>query len=233
MAEKSAISEWRRSRNTSSGSPRTSNLAMRLREEAKNMLPRTVYVLYRVGVPSAAAEWLTPSSQVTSSRRPVFQLVAMADTATPASTATAKSVRTARTVTRMMTRASTRDTLRKTRNVFQLKVEITMAKSTPVSTATGISFTSEDATTVMRMMTMAATAADRRPRAPLRTLMVDCPIMVSPPMPPSSAERKLPVPCAMHSMVTARSVGTVLVSSLTAWRVMTDSMRPMAAKMKP
>mmetsp|Transcript_15216 Transcript_15216/g.49945 ORF Transcript_15216/g.49945 Transcript_15216/m.49945 type:complete len:213 (-) Transcript_15216:816-1454(-) len=104
---------------------------------------------------------------------------------------------------------------------------MTTMKSTPVSAAIGTSSMTLEAMMMKSRNMMEANVVLKRPTPPLLTLMVDCPIMASPPMDWNIADIRLEAPCAMHSCV-QRPVLSVVSSriSSTSWSVRMLSIRP-------
>ena len=99
-------------------------------------------------------------------------------------------------------------------------------KSTPVSVPMGTSsIVGESATMKMSIITPAV-APERRPRAPFMMLMVDWPIIASPPIAPKTPETAFARPCATHSWFERNELGSHAVISSHACSVMTDSMSP-------
>mmetsp|Transcript_1199 Transcript_1199/g.4068 ORF Transcript_1199/g.4068 Transcript_1199/m.4068 type:complete len:250 (+) Transcript_1199:535-1284(+) len=172
---------------------------------------------------------VTSSAHTTDMRPPSRQAWNTPAVATPQSTATARFVSTASTVTSMMMNASVRGTLRSSVNVSQLKVEMTTMKSTPVRVPMGTSSMTGLRPTMNTSMNQPAMVLETRVLAPFIMLMVDCPIMASPPMAPKTPHARLARPWATHSWLARNVDGMVCVMSSTACRVMTDSMRPTSA----
>mmetsp|Transcript_2370 Transcript_2370/g.6917 ORF Transcript_2370/g.6917 Transcript_2370/m.6917 type:complete len:290 (-) Transcript_2370:637-1506(-) len=163
---------------------------------------------------------------------PKFQAPKMEVRTTPTPTPMARLYITERTVTTTTTMPSLGRMRVSLAKVAQWNVLITTMKSTPVSPAMGRSSITGEATRMKIRRKTPADVLERRPRAPFMMLMVDCPIMASPPMAPNKDETKFAKPWATDSWFARKTDCGVLVISLQAWRVMMDSTRPMAAKLK-
>ena len=74
---------------------------------------------------------------------------------------------------------------------------------------------------------MAAVIPDNLPRPPDFILIIDCPIIAHPPIPPKKPFKIFADPCAIHSLL---PLPLVSVSSSIRFNVISDSINPMAAK---
>ena len=156
-----------------------------------------------------------------------FQAKTSAETITPTSTATARSVMTVTPDTSRITIASEIGTLVMTRKLDHSNVPRTTMNITPTSAATGTTSINGDATTTNRISTTAAVIPDRRPRPPELMLIMLWPIIAQPPMPPKKPQVTLAAPWAMHSLLLRPRVS---VSSSTSVKVSNDSISPTAAR---
>ena len=110
---------------------------------------------------------------------------------------------------------------------FHAKVPITTMNITPTSAASGISSITDDPTRMKSSRQTAAATPAIRVRPPEFTLIIDCPIMAQPPMPPKKPVTTLAVPWAMHS---CEAPPRWPVISPTRFSVSRLSIRPMAAR---
>ena len=146
---------------------------------------------------------------------------------TPTKTATARSVKTVTAETKTMTNASDIGTLCNTRKLDHSNVPRTTINMTPTSAATGTISISPEANNTNASKTSAAVTPDVRPRPPEFMLIIDCPIIAQPPMPPKKPQVKFAAPCATHSLFPRPRVS---VSSSTSVSVRRDSIKPTAAR---
>jgi len=70
----------------------------------------------------------------------------------------------------------------------------------PTKTAMGMIFNSDVSEVTSSSSPIAATLLDNRPSPPDVKLIIDCPIIAHPGIPPNSPQATFPVPKAMHSM---------------------------------
>ena len=126
-----------------------------------------------------------------------------------------------------MTKASVSGTLVSTLIEFQAKVPITTMNMTPTSAASGINSMMGLATTINASRNRAAAIPAIRVRPPDFTLIMDCPIIAQPPMPPKKPVTVFATPCATHSWL---APPRLLVISPTRFSVSRLSIRPMAAR---
>ena len=115
-----------------------------------------------------------------------FQANTKADIMTPAITATAKSFQTVIAETAIKTIASDKGIFLIILKLLQAKVPITTINITPTSAAIGICSIKGAPNNTKHSKAIAATAPERRPRPPESTLIIDCPIIAHPPIPPKS-----------------------------------------------
>mmetsp|Transcript_41705 Transcript_41705/g.61717 ORF Transcript_41705/g.61717 Transcript_41705/m.61717 type:complete len:212 (+) Transcript_41705:931-1566(+) len=118
-------------------------------------------------------------------------------------------------------------------NVFHWKVESTTINKTPVRVATGRSSINGDSAMTKSNMKIPLIVELTRCLAPFIMLMVDCPIIASPPIARKRPDTKLANPWANNSWFESPIFGTVSVISLQACSVKTDSTLPIAARVKP
>ena len=144
----------------------------------------------------------------------------------PTRTAIAKSCKTVTVETRMITKASILGMLDSIRRLDHSNVPITTINITPVSAAKGIISTSGAAKRSIPNRKSAAAIPDKRPLPPPRILIILCPIMAQPPMPPKKPFTTFAKPCPIHSLFPRPRVS---VSSSTKVRVIKDSISPTAA----
>ena len=113
---------------------------------------------------------------------------------TPAITAIARSCHTVIAETLMSTNASAFGILPIILKLLQAKVPITTINITPTRAAIGMSSITLDPNKTKINKDSAATIPDKRPRPPELTLIIDCPIIAHPPIPPNKPFRKLALP---------------------------------------
>ena len=149
------------------------------------------------------------------------------DTTTPAKTATARLVATVMIVTSATTRESDLGTLDSLLKVDLSKMSITSIHMVPTRAASGIlSITALPATTdIARKNAQLSPLSLFLP--PALTLIMDCPIMAHPPIPPRNPVATLPMPWAMHSTWVELGPSSVIWST-SCW-VSSVSMRPTMA----
>mmetsp|Transcript_43203 Transcript_43203/g.111586 ORF Transcript_43203/g.111586 Transcript_43203/m.111586 type:complete len:213 (+) Transcript_43203:1075-1713(+) len=97
---------------------------------------------------------------------------------------------------------------------------------TPASAETGRMLITEYRQTTKRSSTTPEVAEEIRVRAPEPTLIMACPSMAQPPMPPSMPQARFETPRPKHSRV---GLPGVFVISSMRFRVISDSSRPTAA----
>ena len=161
--------------------------------------------------------------------RAVFQASTKADTITPTTTAIARSVTTVTADTMTMTTASDSGTLRMIRKLDQENVPTTTTNITPTNAAMGICSINDDANSINSSRNTAARMPDKRIRAPDFMLIMLCPIMAQPPMPPKNPVTTLAKPWDIHSRFFCPLVS--VMPSINE-RVSKDSINPIPAKMK-
>ena len=140
----------------------------------------------------------------------------------------ARSVITVTTVTRTITKASIKGTFRMILRLFQANVPITTMNITPTRAANGICSIQDDATTINKSRNKAAAIPASRVRPPDFTLIMDCPIMAHPPMPPKKPVMVFAIPWAILSWL---APPRLLVMSPTRLSVSRLSIKPIAARM--
>ena len=148
---------------------------------------------------------------------------------TPTKTATARSSSTVMVDTRTKIKASLRGIFRIILKLLQAKVPITTMNITPTNAAMGICSIMLAPNKTKVSKAIAATIPESLPLPPELTLMMDCPIIAHPPMPPKSPLRILAVPCAMHSLFPLPRLS--VISSM-RFKVIKDSINPTAARIK-
>ncbi|MCY1293572.1 hypothetical protein D9M70_428360 [compost metagenome] len=142
----------------------------------------------------SASRWVSAYSS-----RAWFQAKLSAAMTIPHNTAVARSVNTVMTVTARITSTSFNGTLLSTRSDAQAKVCCATTNITPTSAARGMrSIRGERNSTNSRIITP-ATTPERRPRPPEPRLIMVCPIIAQPPMPPNRPETMLAAPRVTHS----------------------------------
>ena len=154
----------------------------------------------------------------------------MADTITPEITARARLwVTTVIPETNIITKASVMGIFRRIRKLDHSKVPITTINITPVNAASGILSIRELAKRMKASRNSPAAIPESRPRPPERILMMLCPIIAQPPIPPKNPVTTLATPCPRHSRVLLPRVS---VNSSIRVSVIKDSINPTAARMK-
>ena len=109
-----------------------------------------------------------------------------ADRITPTITAIARSKNTVIKATDIPTIVSAGGILPIKRKLDHSKVPITTMNITPISTATGICSINAEPTNIKESRNNAAEIPESRPRPPDFILMILCPTMAQPPMPPKN-----------------------------------------------
>ena len=130
--------------------------------------------------------------------------------------------------TKTKTKASDLGIFPKMRKLDHSKVPTTTMNITPIRAATGIISIRGEATKMKASKNKAALMPERRPRPPEFTLIILCPIMAQPPIPPNNPVAVLAMPWPIHSLLPRPRVPVI---SSTNVRVSSDSIKPMAAKM--
>ena len=130
--------------------------------------------------------------------------------------------------TKMRTKASVLGIFLKIRKLDHSKVPMTTMNITPVRAAKGIFSIRELAKRIKASKKRPADMPESRPRPPERILIMLCPIMAQPPIPPKKPVATLATPCPRHSRVLLPRVS---VSSSIRVRVIKDSINPTAARM--
>ena len=115
----------------------------------------------------------------------------------------------------------------KRRKLDHSKVRSDTTNITPISAASGICSISAEPNSTKASKKPPVARPERRCSAPLPTLIMLCPIIAQPPMPPKKPVTTLAAPCAAHSRV---GWPTVSVMSSIRFSVSSDSIRPMAAR---
>ena len=127
------------------------------------------------------------------------QLNTKAEIKTPTTTATARSVATVTAETVIRIKASLNGTFPIILKLDHSNVLITTINITPISAANGICSISGDAININNNRNSAALIPENRPRPPEFTLIMLCPIIAQPPMPPKKPVTVLATPCPIHS----------------------------------
>ena len=117
-----------------------------------------------------------------------------ADTITPARTAIARSNITVSEETIIKTKASVNGILFSILKLDHAKVPITTINMTPTKAAIGICSIRELPNNIKHNREIAATMPESLPLPPAFTLIIDCPIMAQPPIPPKMPLRKFADP---------------------------------------
>ena len=158
-----------------------------------------------------------------------FQANTKADIITPTITAIARSVNTVTTATVIPTRVSDVGMRPNKRKLAHSNVPSTTINITPTSAATGIISIRDEPTKMNANKNNAAAMPDVRPRPPELMLIILCPIMAQPPMPPKKPVATLATPWPTHSLLLRPRVS--VISSISV-KVSKDSINPMAAKIR-
>ena len=148
---------------------------------------------------------------------------------TPTKTAMAKSSNTVTVETTTKIKASFRGILLMILKLLQANVPMTTMNITPTKAAIGICSMTCAPNNTKQSSAIAATIPDKRPRPPELTLMIDCPIIAQPPIPPKRPLRILAAPWAKHSRFPLPRVS--VISSI-KFKVINDSISPTAASKK-
>ena len=139
----------------------------------------------------------------------------------------AKSCQTVMADTAISTTASVRGILCKILKLLQAKVPITTINITPTKAAIGICSIRGAPKSTKHNNAMAAVAPDKRPRPPELILIIDCPIIAQPPIPPKRPFKILAPPWATHSRLPLPRVSVISSIRLSVIRL---SIRPTAAR---
>ena len=150
-------------------------------------------------------------------------------TITPEITAIAKSKNTVIEDTSINTNTSVLGILLMILKLDHAKVPNTTINITPTRAAIGTCSISPEANNINANNARAATIPDKRPLPPPLMLIIDCPIIAHPPIPPNNPVIIFAPPCAMHSLL---EFPRVSVSSSIRLSVINDSISPIAARIK-
>ena len=158
-----------------------------------------------------------------------FQAKTKADMITPAITAIAKSCHTVIAETATNTKASALGIFLITLKLLHANVPITTINITPTRAAIGICSIKGAAKRIKIKREIEAVTPESLPLPPELTLIMDCPIMAHPPIPPNKPFNIFPNPCAKLSLF---PLPLLSVSSSTKLSVISDSIKPTAANKK-
>ena len=148
-------------------------------------------------------------------------------TITPDITAIAKSKNTVMEDTNIKTNTSVLGILFIILKLDHAKVPKTTINITPTRAAIGTCSMSPEANKINANSASAATIPDKRPLPPPLILIIDCPIIAQPPIPPNKPVIIFAPPCAIHSLL---EFPRDSVSSSIKLSVINDSISPIAAR---
>ena len=129
--------------------------------------------------------------------------------------------------TRIKTKTSVFGILFRILKLLHANVPITTINITPTKAAIGTCSIKPEANKTKLKRVKAATIPDNLPLPPDLILIIDCPIMAQPPMPPNRPVTTFALPCAIHSLF---ALPRVSVRSSIKFKVISDSIKPIAAK---
>ncbi len=218
MADRSMTLAWDKSTITWLGSLWTSNSSFILAIDQKKIIPLILYTL------------VFPSNDVWAARDFHFSRAKMrAESTIPRITAVAKSTKIVTTLTTMMTKRSLWGIFPLYLRVSHSNVEITTINMSHTRLARGMLLTIGHAKRMKKSSHSEATIHDNFVLPHDLILMIDCPIIASPPIHPKNPLMMLAIPCARYSLFICPLVS--VMSSITL-SVNVASVRPTNAATK-
>ncbi len=158
---------------------------------------------------------------------PFFQANTKLEAMIPSPTAIAKSANIVTMVTSIITNASLFGIFLIILKLNHSKVDITTINIIPVNTAIGIASINLYPNSINDNKNNAADIPDSLLRPPFSTLIILCPIIAQPPIPPNKPVTVLAIPCPIHSLSVDPLVS---VRSSIKRKVINDSINPTDAK---